>query len=114
MLPTLLQILKRKRSDLSIIKEIELFKQHWTLQKPQLVVVEESKLDIIWIRIIFLDNVRCFGYIGKISLERLYKQALLAKANGTRPVGRSKTGLTNYIKILGRIVWDFTQAKRCM
>ena len=31
-------------------------------------------------------------------LERLLKQALLAKANGRRPVGRPRTRWTNYIE----------------
>ena len=33
--------------------------------------------------------------------ERLPKQALLAKANGGRPVGRPRTKWTNYIEDLG-------------
>ena len=33
--------------------------------------------------------------------ERLPKQALLAKANGRRPVGRPKTRWTDYIEDLG-------------
>ena len=33
--------------------------------------------------------------------ERLPKQALLAKANGRRPVGRPRTRWTDYIKDLG-------------
>ena len=33
--------------------------------------------------------------------ERLPKQALLAKANGRRPVGRRRTRWTNYIEDLG-------------
>ena len=35
-------------------------------------------------------------------LERLPKQALLAKANGRRPVGRPVTRWTDYIEDLGR------------
>ena len=34
--------------------------------------------------------------------ERLLKQALLAKANGRRPVGRPRTKWTDYIEDLGR------------
>ena len=34
-------------------------------------------------------------------LERLPKQALLAKANGGRPVGRPRTTWINYIEDLG-------------
>ena len=34
--------------------------------------------------------------------ERLPKQALLAKANGRRPVGRVRTRRTDYIEDLGR------------
>ena len=33
--------------------------------------------------------------------ERLSKQALLAKANGRRPVGQPRTRWTNYIENLG-------------
>ena len=36
-----------------------------------------------------------------MSQERLPKQALLAKANGKRSVGRLKTRWTNYIEDLG-------------
>ena len=34
--------------------------------------------------------------------ERLPKQVLLAKADGRRPVGRPRTGWTDYIGVLGR------------
>ena len=33
--------------------------------------------------------------------ERLPKQALLAKANGRRPVGRARTRWTNYVEDFG-------------
>ena len=33
--------------------------------------------------------------------EKLPKQALLAKANGRKPVGQCRAGWTNYIKDLG-------------
>ena len=42
-----------------------------------------------------------FGHVSRMPQERLLKQALLAKANGRRPVGRSRTTWTNYIEDLG-------------
>ena len=38
---------------------------------------------------------------SRMALERLPKQALLAKANGKRLVGRPETRWTNYTAILG-------------
>ena len=39
--------------------------------------------------------------LSRMRQERLLKQALFAKANGKRPVGRSKPRWTNYIQDLG-------------
>ena len=44
---------------------------------------------------------RWFGHISRMSQERLPKQALLANANGRRPVGGPRTRWTNYIKDRG-------------
>ena len=55
------------------------------------------------------SQLRWFGHVSRMPRERLPKQALLAKANGRRPVGRPRTRWTNYIKDLG--AWDFTQVK---
>ena len=40
-------------------------------------------------------------FVSRMPPERLAKQALLAKANGRRPVGQSRTRWTNYIEDLG-------------
>ena len=54
-----------------------------------------------------------FGHVSRMPQERLPKQALLAKANGRRPVGRPRTTVDgpNTLRILDEIAWDFAQAK---
>ena len=47
------------------------------------------------------SQFRWFGHVSGMSQERLHKQALLAKVNGRRPVGRPRTRWTNYIEDLG-------------
>ena len=47
------------------------------------------------------SQLRWFGNVSRMLQERLPKQALLAKANGRRPVGRRRTRWTNYIEDLG-------------
>ena len=57
------------------------------------------------------SQLRWFGHVSRMLQERLPKQALHAKANGRRPVGRPRTRWTDYIRILEGIAWDFAQAK---
>ena len=67
--------------------------------EPLLLRIERSQL--IW-----------FGHVSRMPQERLPKQALHAKANGRRPVGRPRTidgPIT--LRILDGIAWDFAQAK---
>ena len=45
-------------------------------------------------------QLRWFGHVSRMPQERLPKQALLAKANGRRPVGRPRTTWTNCIEYL--------------
>ena len=47
------------------------------------------------------SQLRWFGHVSRTPQERLSKQALLAKANGKRPVRRTKITWTNYIEDLG-------------
>ena len=47
------------------------------------------------------SQLRWFGLVSRKLHERLPKQALLAKANGRRPVGQPRTRWTNYIEDLG-------------
>ena len=49
------------------------------------------------------SQLRWFGHVSRMPQERLPKQALHAKANGRRPVGRPRTRWTDYIEGLG---WD--------
>ena len=47
------------------------------------------------------SQLRWFGQVSRIPQERLPKQALLAKANRRRPIGRPRTRWNNYIEDLG-------------
>ena len=47
------------------------------------------------------SQLRWFGHVSRMLQERLPKQALFAKANGSRPVGRPRTRWTDYIADLG-------------
>ena len=47
------------------------------------------------------SQFRWFGHVSRMPQERLPKQALLAKANGRRPVGQPRTKWTDYIEDLG-------------
>ena len=47
------------------------------------------------------SQLRWFGHVSRMLQKRLPKQALLAKANGRRPVGRPRTRWANYIEDLG-------------
>ena len=47
------------------------------------------------------SHLRWFGHVSRMRQERLPTQALLAKANLRRLVGRPKTRWTNYIEDLG-------------
>ena len=47
------------------------------------------------------SQLRWIGHVSRMTQEKLPKQALLAKANGRRPVGRPRTTWTDYIEDLG-------------
>ena len=47
------------------------------------------------------SQLRWFGHVSRMPQERLPNQALLAKANGRRPVGLPRTRWTDYIEVLG-------------
>ena len=57
------------------------------------------------------SQLRWFGHVSRMPQERLPKQALLAKANGRRPVGRPRTRWTNYVDDLGWNRLEFHQSK---
>ena len=65
------------------------------------------KIDPLLLRI-KRSQLRWFGHVSRMPQERLPKQALLTKANGRRPVGRSHGPIT--LRILDGTAWDFTQA----
>ena len=50
------------------------------------------------------SQLKWFGRVSRMPQERRPKQALLAKANGRRPVGRLRTRWTDYIEDL---VWNY-------
>ena len=56
------------------------------------------------------SQLRWFGHVSRMPQERLPKQALLAKANGRRPVGRLRTRWTDYIKDFG---WNRLGLRPC-
>ena len=66
--------------------------------KPLLLRIERSQL-------------RWFGHASRMPQEGLPKQALVAKANGRRSVGRPRTSWINYIEDLGWNRLGFTLAK---
>ena len=47
------------------------------------------------------SELRWFGHVSRMPQKRLPEQALLAKANGRRPIGRPGSRWTNYIEDLG-------------
>ena len=63
---------------------------------------------LLWIE---RSQLKWFGHESRMPYERLSKQALLAKANGRRPVGWPRTRQTITWRILDKIAWVFTQAK---
>ena len=56
-------------------------------------------------------QLRWFGHVSRMPQERLSNQALLAKTNGRKPVGRPRTNGPITLRILDGIAWDFTQTK---
>ena len=87
------QVQASKMRFLGKIEGVTLFNKVRIAQKslniePLLLRIERSQL-------------RWFGHVSRMPQERLPKQALLAKANGRRPVGRGRTRWTDYIEALG-------------
>ena len=67
------------------IEEVTLFNKVHTyeIQKP-------CNIELLLLHIEG-TQLRWFGHVSRISQKRLSKQALLATANGIRPVGRPRT-----------------------
>ena len=64
--------------------------------------IRKSLNNIEWLLFrIERSQLRWFGHVSRMPQERLPEQALLAKANGRRPVGRPRTRWTDYFVDLG-------------
>ena len=61
----------------------------------------QKSLNIDPLLLIEWSQLRWFGQVSRVLQERLPKQALLAKANRRRPVGRPRTRWNDYIEDLG-------------
>ena len=80
---------------LQIIEEVTLFDKVRSSEIQKSLNIEPLLLQIE------RSQLRWFGHVSRMPQERLPKQALHAKANGRRPVGRPRTRWTDYIEDLG-------------
>ena len=94
---------KRVRSEVQVyemrflrrIKGVTLFNKMCISEIQKSLNIEPLLLRIV------RSQLRWFGHVSRMPQVRLPKQALHAKANGRRPVGRPRTRWTDYIEDLG-------------
>ena len=88
-----------KKAKLSIFKAV--FVPILTYGHESWVMIRKSlNIEPLLLRI-ERSQLRWFGHVSRMPQKRLPKQALHAKANGRRPVGRPRTRWTDYIEDLG-------------
>ena len=77
-----------------VFKEVTLFNKVRSSEIRKSLNIEQSLFPIERLQLGW------FGYVSRMPQEKLSKQALLAKANGRRAVGRPRTRWTNFIEDL--------------
>ena len=90
------QVQASKMSFLRKIEGVTLFKKVRSSE-----IRKSLNIEPLLLRIERSSQLRWFGHVSRMLQERLPKQALRAKANGRRPVGRPRTRWTDYIEDLG-------------
>ena len=77
------------------IKGVTMFHKHRNTAIRELLDIESLLLQIE------RSQLRWFGHVSRMPLERLPKQILHAEVSGKRPVGRPRTRWLDYIEDLG-------------
>ena len=95
------QVQVSKMSFFRRIKGVTLFNKVRSSEIPKSLNIEPLLLPI------GRCQLRWFGHLSRMPQERHPKQALLAKANGRRSIGRSRTRYEPItLMTLDRITWD--------
>ena len=90
------QVQASEMTFLQIIDEVTLFNKMRSSEIQKSPNIEPLLLQIK------RSQLRLVGHLSRMPQERLPKQALFAKANGRRPVGRPRSRWSNYIEDLER------------